>query len=132
MKVMILVVSTLRCGRNNPGSNPGHGKAILFFFFFSRIVGWKLKIQLSRLTLIILACFWMIVIFIIESLHRTIILQYSKVTKNNGSFSESAGWFDALIFSYKLSWRLLIICLIWIFLHYFYMPYCKMLIEYRR
>ena len=22
-----IVVSTLRCGRNNPGSNPGHGKA---------------------------------------------------------------------------------------------------------
>ena len=21
-----IVVSTLRCGRNNPGSNPGHGK----------------------------------------------------------------------------------------------------------
>ena len=26
-----LVVRTLRCGRNNPGSNPGHG----MFFFFS-------------------------------------------------------------------------------------------------
>ena len=23
-----IVVSTLRCGRNNPGSNPGHGKLL--------------------------------------------------------------------------------------------------------
>ena len=36
-----IVVSTLRCGRNNPGSNPGHGnfffqtqkKPFSFFFF---------------------------------------------------------------------------------------------------
>ena len=27
-----LVVRTSRCGRDNPGSNPGHGR--LFFFFF--------------------------------------------------------------------------------------------------
>ena len=31
-----IVVSTLRCGRNNPGSNPGHGtffsSSILYFF----------------------------------------------------------------------------------------------------
>ena len=26
-----LVVRTLRCGRNNPGSNPGHGIEILYF-----------------------------------------------------------------------------------------------------
>ena len=26
-----IVVSTLRCGRNNPGSNPGHGKSPSFF-----------------------------------------------------------------------------------------------------
>ena len=26
-----LVVRTLRCGRSNPGSNPGHGTFILFF-----------------------------------------------------------------------------------------------------
>ena len=34
-----IVVSTLRCGRNNPGSNPGHGtlyvKLSSFFSFFS-------------------------------------------------------------------------------------------------
>ena len=31
-----LVVRTLRCGRSNPGSNPGHGTflSLLFFFFF--------------------------------------------------------------------------------------------------
>ena len=33
-----IVVSTLRCGRNNPGSNPGHGTLRNFFpisgFFF--------------------------------------------------------------------------------------------------
>ena len=36
-----LVVRTLRCGRSNPGSNPGHGNASkhchgegLFYFFF--------------------------------------------------------------------------------------------------
>ena len=28
-----LVVRTLRCGRSNPGSNPGHG-TVLFFFMF--------------------------------------------------------------------------------------------------
>ena len=27
-----LEVRTLRCGRNNPGSNPGHGTFLLFFF----------------------------------------------------------------------------------------------------
>ena len=29
-----IVVSTLRCGRNNPGSNPGHGT---FFFSFQKL-----------------------------------------------------------------------------------------------
>ena len=29
-----LVVRTLRCGRSNPGSNPGLGSCDLFFFFF--------------------------------------------------------------------------------------------------
>ena len=24
-----IVVSTLRCGRNNPGSNPGHGTSVI-------------------------------------------------------------------------------------------------------
>ena len=28
-----IVVSTLRCGRSNPGSNPGHGSGDLFFNF---------------------------------------------------------------------------------------------------
>ena len=28
-----LEVRTLRCGRNNPGSNPGHGTFFLFIFF---------------------------------------------------------------------------------------------------
>ena len=27
-----LEVRTLRCGRNNPGSNPGHGNLLLFFY----------------------------------------------------------------------------------------------------
>ncbi len=27
-----IVVSTLRCGRNNPGSNPGHGNLKIQFF----------------------------------------------------------------------------------------------------
>ena len=27
-----IVVSTLRCGRKNPGSNPGHGMGITFYF----------------------------------------------------------------------------------------------------
>ena len=29
-----LVVRTLRCGRNNPGSNPGHGTFFLTFNFY--------------------------------------------------------------------------------------------------
>ena len=39
-----LVVRTLRCGRNNPGSNPGHGSGgsstcgIFFFLFFINAV----------------------------------------------------------------------------------------------
>ena len=28
-----LEVRTLRCGRNNPGSNPGHGTFYNYFFF---------------------------------------------------------------------------------------------------
>ena len=32
-----IVVSTLRCGRNNPGSNPGHGT----FFFLKQTLGQK-------------------------------------------------------------------------------------------
>ena len=32
-----IVVSTLRCGRNNPGSNPGHGT----FFFFPETDIWS-------------------------------------------------------------------------------------------
>ena len=30
-----LVVRTLRCGRSNPGSNPGHGVFFMLVFFFS-------------------------------------------------------------------------------------------------
>ena len=30
-----LVVTTLRCGRSNPGSNPGHGIFFVIVFFFS-------------------------------------------------------------------------------------------------
>ena len=29
-----IVVSTLRCGRSNPGSNPGHGSVDKLFFFY--------------------------------------------------------------------------------------------------
>ena len=29
-----LVVRTLRCGRSNPGSNPGPGMSVLVYFFF--------------------------------------------------------------------------------------------------
>ena len=29
-----IVVSTLRCGRSNPGSNPGHGNSEFFFFLW--------------------------------------------------------------------------------------------------
>ena len=36
-----LVVRTLRCGRSNPGSNPGHG--MLRIFFLSSIKGRKVK-----------------------------------------------------------------------------------------
>ena len=32
-----LVVRTLRCGRNNPGSNPGHGRMVIFFIPFQFI-----------------------------------------------------------------------------------------------
>ena len=37
-----IVVSTLRCGRNNPGSNPGHGK-----MFFNSTAGKPLKIYIK-------------------------------------------------------------------------------------
>ena len=32
-----IVVSTSRCGRDNPGSNPGHGKMIFFWCDLSNI-----------------------------------------------------------------------------------------------
>ena len=34
------MVRTSRCGRDNPGSNPGHGK---FFFFFFHLLFWMLR-----------------------------------------------------------------------------------------
>ena len=40
-----IVVSTLRCGRNNPGSNPGHGRkvgnayTINLFFYLRETIG---------------------------------------------------------------------------------------------
>ena len=33
-----IVVSTSRCGRDNPGSNPGHGITFFFIAFFSKII----------------------------------------------------------------------------------------------
>ena len=42
-----IVVSTLRCGRNNPGSNPGHGTLLiwtevaLFFAWLPILVPWE-------------------------------------------------------------------------------------------
>ena len=33
-----LEVRTLRCGRNNPGSNPGHGNLFYFFMPLSSLV----------------------------------------------------------------------------------------------
>ena len=33
-----IVVSTLRCGRSNPGSNPGHGKGEVFYEYFKNIL----------------------------------------------------------------------------------------------
>ena len=32
-----LVVRTLRCGRSNPGSNPGHGTVLFFFYVLYRL-----------------------------------------------------------------------------------------------
>ena len=37
-----IVVSTLRCGRNNPGSNPGHGTSSLLCFIIIIIIFWSL------------------------------------------------------------------------------------------
>ena len=36
-----LVVRTLRCGRSNPGSNPGHGMQKQFFFVNPEMFGAK-------------------------------------------------------------------------------------------
>ena len=33
-----IVISTLRCGRSNPGSNPGHGNARFLFTFFLQLL----------------------------------------------------------------------------------------------
>ena len=41
-----LVVRTLRCGRSNPGSNPGHG--MLRNFFLSSIKGRKVSFKKAR------------------------------------------------------------------------------------
>ena len=42
-----LVVRTLRCGRSNPGSNPGHGILKQFFFLLFFTTGGK-KSGLNR------------------------------------------------------------------------------------
>ena len=36
-----IVVSTLRCGRNNPGSNPGHGRKIFNEKLISEHAKWQ-------------------------------------------------------------------------------------------
>ena len=38
-----LAVRTLRCGRSNPGSNPGHGKFYVFIFIHLFILSYFLK-----------------------------------------------------------------------------------------
>ena len=43
-----LVVRTLRCGRSNPGSNPGHGILKQFFFFFFFLPQEEKKSGLNR------------------------------------------------------------------------------------
>ena len=58
-----IVVSTLRCGRNNPGSNPGHGthKTVSFFsisFFFLSFYLYPSKC--SMLFLIFFNCFFVL------------------------------------------------------------------------
>ena len=58
-----IVVSTLRCGRNNPGSNPGHGthKTVSFFsisFFFLSFYFYPSKC--SMLYLIFFNCFFVL------------------------------------------------------------------------
>ena len=40
-----LVVRTLRCGRSNPGSNPGHGTVL---FFFLRSVSTKIALSQKK------------------------------------------------------------------------------------
>ena len=37
-----IVVSTLRCGRNNPGSNPGHGKLLISSYQF-RVINFTIS-----------------------------------------------------------------------------------------
>ena len=46
-----IVVSTLRCGRNNPGSNPGHG---IYSVFVEKMPGVREILKVNRFEEIIL------------------------------------------------------------------------------
>ena len=44
-----IVVSTSRCGRDNPGSNPGHGMPALLSFWFQLFIAYKLKLTFCNI-----------------------------------------------------------------------------------
>ena len=46
-----LVVRTLRCGRSNPGSNPGHGIFAIYFFPFKGHLSHPFEVPLIVYTL---------------------------------------------------------------------------------
>ena len=77
-----IVVSTLRCGRNNPGSNPGHGthKTVSFFsisFFFLSFYFYPSKCSMLFLIFFfnwffVLWCFGRMLIFCFEMIWNTV------------------------------------------------------------
>ena len=105
-----IVVSTLRCGRNNPGSNPGHGthKTVSFFsisFFFLSFYLYPSKC--SMLFLIFFNCFFVLfwcfrrmLIFCFEMIWNTV------TVKDHNCLSSE--WSDNvyLIASYEQQWKM--------------------------
>ena len=113
-----IVVSTLRCGRNNPGSNPGHGthKTVSFFsisFFFLSFYLYPSKC--SMLFLIFFNCFFVLfwcfrrmLIFCFEMIWNTVTVKdhncLSSEWSDNNCLFNSILW-TAVENVWKSEWR---------------------------
>ena len=58
-----IVVSTLRCGRNNPGSNPGHGRKIFNEKLISEHAKWQSSATSCLRTILFYTFLWVLVVY---------------------------------------------------------------------